>query len=125
MPSPRLPLVAVALLALPPLFAADAPSPAQPPRGGQAPFGQQPSFGGGAGFGSPRGQGAQPAGPPKPYLTQPGLGGLRFDKPLALVSPPGETNRLFVLEQDGKIFVIPDLTKPEKILFLDLTAEVG
>ncbi len=126
MRSLRLPLLV--LLAFRPLLAADAPPAAQPPFGGGfggPGFGPPPAGGGfGPGFGQ---RGAQPATPqpPTPFLTQPALGGLKFDKPLAIVSAPGDANRLFILEQDGKIFVIPDLAKPEKKLFLDLTAEVG
>ncbi len=47
--------------------------------------------------------------------------GLRFNRPVGLVTPPGETNRLFVLEQVGLISVIPDLENPRKETFLDLT----
>ena len=45
---------------------------------------------------------------------------IRFSRPVALVVPPGETNRLFVLEQAGIISVIPDLESPSKETFLDL-----
>jgi glucose/arabinose dehydrogenase len=124
----------LALLVLRPLLAADAPAttPTTPPGAPGAPgFGPSPGGArGGGGFGpgfGGRGRSAQPATPqpPTPFITQPALGGLRFEKPLAIASAPGDANRLFILEQDGKIFVIPDLAKPEKMLFLDLTAAVG
>ncbi len=67
---------------------------------------------------------AQPT-PPMPYVTTRALGGLRFDQPLGIVSAPGETNRLFILEKTGRMQVIADVTKPEKKVFLDLTAEIG
>lgn len=50
--------------------------------------------------------------------------GLSFDDPICLRTPPGETNRLFVVERDGLIYIIPDVTapSPSKVLFLDLPA---
>lgn len=48
--------------------------------------------------------------------------GLRFVNPVAIASPPGETNRLFVAERGGEIHVIPDLRSPTRELFMDLTA---
>lgn len=50
------------------------------------------------------------------------LGDLRFEGPVAVVSPPQETHRLFVVEKAGRIQVIPDLTQPSSRVFLDLTA---
>ena len=66
-----------------------------------------------------------PTAPPLPFKVVPALDGLRFDQPLAIISPPGESNRLFILEKPGRIIVIPDLAKPARETFLDLTAEVG
>ncbi len=53
------------------------------------------------------------------------LGDLVFEQPVGIVSPPGETNRLFVLERTGRIFVVTNLAVPTKSLFLDLTASVS
>jgi len=50
--------------------------------------------------------------------------GLAFTRPVALVTQPGETNRLFVVEQAGRIFVITNLASPTKTLFLDISAHV-
>ncbi len=47
-----------------------------------------------------------------------------FSQPVAIVSPPGETNRLFILERPGRIRVIPDLENPERRTFLSLTRSV-
>ena len=47
--------------------------------------------------------------------------GLTFKEPVAIVSPPGETNRLFVLEREGRVMVITNLANPTATLFLDLT----
>ncbi len=49
------------------------------------------------------------------------LGTLRFTSPVVITAPPGETNRLFVVEQPGRIVVITNLAAPTRTVFLDLT----
>ncbi len=49
------------------------------------------------------------------------LGDLRFDNPVCLATPPGETNCLFVVERAGRIYAITNLAQPEKTLFLDVS----
>jgi len=49
--------------------------------------------------------------------------GLFFTRPVAIVTPPGETNRIFVVEQRGVISVIPDLANPAIETFLDWETE--
>lgn len=46
---------------------------------------------------------------------------LTFDRPVVLTSPPGETNRLFVVEKSGRVMVIPDLRAPTASVFLDVS----
>lgn len=64
-------------------------------------------------------------------LAEPGLawvdalGSLTFENPVAIATPPGETNRLFVVERTGRIQVVPDLTRPESAVFLDLTENLA
>ena len=58
------------------------------------------------------------------YQLSPPLGGLKFDWPVAAVSPPGETNRLFVVEKTGRIQLLTNLAVPNKTLFLDLSDSV-
>ncbi len=48
--------------------------------------------------------------------------GVRFEQPVAIASPPGETNRLFVVEQSGRIAVVTNLAAPTRTVFLDLYA---
>jgi glucose/arabinose dehydrogenase len=85
---------------------------------------QGPRGGGGARGG--RGGAAYPAANTLPYLVQPALGGMRFEKPLDIVTAPGEPRSLYILEKEtGKIIRIPDVTKPEKVVFLDVSAEIG
>jgi uncharacterized repeat protein (TIGR03806 family) len=55
------------------------------------------------------------------YKTEPALGNLVFTTPVAIRTTPGETNRLFIVEQGGKIFAITNLATPTKTLFLDLS----
>ena len=54
------------------------------------------------------------------FKTEPAFEGLSFDRPVALVTPPGESQRLFVVEQRGRISVIPSLNDSSKETFLDL-----
>ena len=57
------------------------------------------------------------------YATENALGILTFNAPIAVVAPPGETNRLFVVERGGKIQMVTNLNDtPTKQTFLDLTA---
>jgi len=69
-----------------------------------------------------------PATPPATnYTTARVFPALSFTQPVAIVTPPGETRRLFVVEKAGRIWVIPDVTAatPTRTLFLDLTARVA
>jgi glucose/arabinose dehydrogenase len=52
---------------------------------------------------------------------EPAFPALTFVRPLALESPPDSTNRLFVVEQAGRIFVFPNDRNVKKAkLFLDI-----
>lgn len=59
------------------------------------------------------------------YTTEPAFEGLEFVDPVAIASPPGETNRLFVVEQLGRIQMIPDLAAPRVETFLDIRDRVA
>jgi uncharacterized repeat protein (TIGR03806 family) len=67
-----------------------------------------------------------PANPPPQQLTAinafPSIG---FSEPLDLATPPGETNRLFVVEKGGDIEVISNLAAPAAQTFLNLDAIVN
>ena len=65
--------------------------------------------------------------PPTVYSTTRAFAPLSFTQPVALVTPPRETRRLFVVEKTGRIHVIPDVTAaaPTRTLFLDLSARVA
>lgn len=58
------------------------------------------------------------------YKTEPAFGSLPFNNPVGVSTPPGETKRLFVVEQGGRIWAITNLSAPTKTLFLDLSRQV-
>lgn len=59
------------------------------------------------------------------YAVEPAFGGLRFTDPVAIVTPPGEAHRLFVVEQRGRIAVITNLASPNRTVFLDIVSRVA
>ena len=63
-----------------------------------------------------------PAQPPQfGYTVTNAFTGLTFTQPLCITSPPGETNRLFILEKTGSIVVITNLASPTRTVFMSLT----
>jgi glucose/arabinose dehydrogenase/mono/diheme cytochrome c family protein len=66
--------------------------------------------------------------PPQPpafgYTFVNGFPGVSFSAPIALATPPGETNRLFVLERSGRVTVITNLAAPNRTLFMDISSRV-
>lgn len=42
-------------------------------------------------------------------------GGLVFNNPLCITSPPGDTTRLFVCEKGGNVKLVPDVTSPDPV----------
>jgi glucose/arabinose dehydrogenase len=49
---------------------------------------------------------------------------LKFNNPIYIVAPPGETNRLFIVERAGRIIAITNLAAPDRTVFLDITSKV-
>jgi glucose/arabinose dehydrogenase len=47
-----------------------------------------------------------------------------FTAPICITSPPGETNRLFVLERAGRVVVITNLAVPNRTVFMDISSRV-
>src|SRR5215475_8709319 len=66
----------------------------------------------------------QPATGSAAYLTAIDFGNIAWSSPLDIRSPPGETNRLFIVEETGRIIVITNLADPTRTVFLDLTTVV-
>ena len=50
---------------------------------------------------------------------------LIFSNPVCIASPPGETNRLFVVEKHGRIIVITNLMNPTRTVFMDISSRVS
>ena len=65
-----------------------------------------------------------PAPPSSGYTITNAFGSLNFLDPVCLASPPGETNRLFVVERGGTIAVITNLAAPTRTVFLDISSKV-
>ncbi len=58
------------------------------------------------------------------YSASDAFGDLTFTNPVAIVSAPGETNRLFIVEQGGYVAVITNLMSPTRTDFLDISSEI-
>src|SRR6267143_5430600 len=58
------------------------------------------------------------------FMATNAFGSLSFLDPLAIVSAPGETNHLFVVEQGGRVSVITNLASPTRTVFLDISTKI-
>lgn len=66
-----------------------------------------------------------PSSPPSyGYSLTNAFGSLTFANPVVITSPPGETNRLFIVEQGGRIAVITNLAAPTRTVFLDISSRI-
>ena len=64
---------------------------------------------------------ALPSTPPQfGYTLNNAFPGLTFNGPVCMTAPPGETNRLFILERSGNIVVITNLASPNRTVFMSL-----
>ncbi len=62
------------------------------------------------------------------YTTENALGGLTFDNPICVTSPPGETERMFITQRGGSIIVVQNLSSTptkQSAPFLNLNAVPG
>jgi hypothetical protein len=50
---------------------------------------------------------------------------LIFSNPVCITSPPGETNRLFIVEKHGRIIVITNLMNPTRTVFMDISSRMS
>ncbi|MEO5804293.1 MAG: PQQ-dependent sugar dehydrogenase [Verrucomicrobiota bacterium] len=67
-----------------------------------------------------------PASPPEfAFAWTNALNGMNFTNPVCILSPPGETNRLFILEKQGRVVVITNLANPTKTIFMDIRSVVN
>ena len=58
------------------------------------------------------------------YHTVNAFPGIRVDRPVRITAPKGEQDRIFVVEQSGRIVTISHFDNPRKSVFLDLTDRV-
>lgn len=62
--------------------------------------------------------------PPSPYITERVFPSLTFDKPVDLEAAPG-TNRLFIVEQSGKVYSFENESNVEQVdLVVDIAQEI-
>lgn len=63
-----------------------------------------------------------PASPPQfGYTLANAFSTVPLSQPVCITSPPGETNRLFILEKGGNIVVITNLAAPNRTVFMSLS----
>jgi glucose/arabinose dehydrogenase len=63
-----------------------------------------------------------PAAPPSDYKLEPAFTKIQVHRPVAIVIPPDGSNRLFLVQQRGKILILPkDESTSEAKVFLDFT----
>jgi len=58
------------------------------------------------------------------YTTVNAFPGLNFGQPVCIASPPGETNRLFVLNKTGQMYVITNLASPNITPFMTVQGQL-
>ena len=64
-----------------------------------------------------------PASPPTiGYTFTNAFSTITFTNPLVITAPPGETNRLFIVEKKGRIVVITNLAAPTRSIFMDISS---
>src|SRR5271170_7210692 len=67
-----------------------------------------------------------PASPPTfGFTSSNAFPGLNFTNPDCIVSPPGETNRLFIVGKNGFIYEITNLAAPTETIFLNISNHVA
>jgi glucose/arabinose dehydrogenase len=59
------------------------------------------------------------------YIPTNAFPSLVFSNPVCITPPPGETNRLFIVEKHGRIIVITNLANPTRTVFMDISGRVS
>jgi len=65
-----------------------------------------------------------PAPPTFGYTAVFAFGALAVTNPVTILTPPDETNRIFIVEKRGRIVVITNLAAPTRTIFMDITNRV-
>lgn len=65
--------------------------------------------------------------PPVGFQIVNAFPGLFFEDALAIATPPGRTNQLFVVERRGRVSYVPDINAPtpQRLVFLDIINQVS
>ncbi|MFO1487316.1 MAG: LamG-like jellyroll fold domain-containing protein [Verrucomicrobiota bacterium] len=68
-----------------------------------------------------------PAAPPASYGFVEAFPGLVFEDAMAIATPPGRTNQIFVVERRGRISYIPDINAatPQRIVMMDIVNQMA
>lgn len=59
------------------------------------------------------------------YIPTNAFTSLVFSNPMCITTPPGEMNRLFIVEKHGRIIVITNLANPTRTIFMDISSRVS
>ena len=62
--------------------------------------------------------------PPHPFRVVDAFSGLSFEQPVAIVSAPGRTDELYIVEFPGTISVIREFDAPTRTVYLDISDRV-
>lgn len=68
---------------------------------------------------------AAPTATTNSYGVPNAFGTMTFSAPMLTLFPPGETNRLFIVERSGTVQVLTNLTSTNKTLFLNISGRVN
>jgi glucose/arabinose dehydrogenase len=71
---------------------------------------------------------AMPSSPPATgYRIVNAFPGLTFEDALAIATPPGVTNQIFVVERRGRISYVPDIkaANPQRLVFMDIVNQMS
>lgn len=65
--------------------------------------------------------------PPFPYVLENALPGIELRDPVVVVTSPlpGDANKLFVLEEGGRVILINNIDQPSRSVFLDISDRVA
>lgn len=68
-----------------------------------------------------------PATPPASYQFVEAFPGLVFEDAMAIATPVGRSNQIFVVERRGRISYVPDInaTTPQRVVFLDIVNQMS
>jgi glucose/arabinose dehydrogenase len=64
--------------------------------------------------------------PPTTYAVADAFPGITFTTPTSMESPPGDTNRIYVTQRNGQVYVVSGINgpAPQKSLFMDISSRV-